>query len=153
MCFDRMVKRLDLWSSKRWCWLKATLWMLTCSYLASRMCALKKCLQMDHQGDHVQSWVQVVLVEKCNSCRKKILRHCKEECIPSIKQGYVHNLMWCCIYQEFSTKNDVVAKTCGVNNESRIFINNRIAVEFREPDFVQSHKCHGCCCAHKQKDP
>ncbi len=38
--------------------------------------------------------------------------------------------------QEVCTKNDIAAKTSGVNDKRRVFANNHIAVEFREPDFV-----------------
>ncbi len=41
-CLDNTMKRSWCWSSKRCCWLKATSCMLTCSYLASRMCVAKE---------------------------------------------------------------------------------------------------------------
>ncbi len=44
--------------------------------------------------------------------------------------------------KEIGTKIDVVSKIYGINNKRRMFINNNLAVEFRETDFLQSHQCH-----------
>ncbi len=38
--------------------------------------------------------------------------------------------------EEIDTKNDVVTKIHGIN-DSRVFINNSVLNEFREPDFFQ----------------
>ncbi len=54
--------------------------------------------------------------------------------------------------KEIDTKNVVVTKICGINNNCMVFIKNNILIEFREPDFFNSHKCRGCSCSCKQKD-
>ncbi len=51
------------------------------------------------------------------------------------------------------TKIDVIAKTCGVNNKSRVLAYNHVTIEIKEPDFLQSPECHGCSCTYNQKDP
>ncbi len=40
--------------------------------------------------------------------------------------------------EKISTKNDVVAKTCGVNNKSRMFTNNHVTIFLRELDFFRA---------------
>ncbi len=90
----------------------------------------------------------MVLVEKSNKCRKKfqgigernIVFHPLVKVIVVIKGDATF------------IENDIVMETCGVNNESGVFINNHIMVEFGEPDSGQVYKGCGCCCTSKGKD-
>ncbi len=76
----------------------------------------------------------------CNSCQKEIMCIARVFHPPSNGQG-------CCFNQEgnntckkISSKNNVAPKTGGVNNKLKVYIDHRVAIEFRETNFGQGNK-------------
>ncbi len=45
--------------------------------------------------------------------------------------------------EKIGTENDVISKTRGINDKRRMFVNDNVLIEFREPGFFKGHKCCG----------
>ncbi len=79
------------------------------------------------QSDHQKFTKAVVFKININWFEDKIHQCWRGECcVQSLKQDYYHNQVEIVFIKEVCSKDDIISKTCGVNDECRMFIDNHM---------------------------